>query len=43
MSTAEREEIKTPRGESAELRRSNEILPSASLSFARELDSDRSK
>jgi len=43
LSTAEREEIKKLRKEVAELRRSNEILRSASLFFARELDSDRSK
>ena len=43
LSSAEREEIKKLRKENAELRRSNEILRSASLFFARELDSDRSK
>jgi transposase len=43
LSTLEREEIKKLRKENAELRRSNEILRSASLFFARELDSDRSK
>ena len=43
LSTAEREEIKKLRKENQELRRSNEILRSASLFFARELDSDRSK
>jgi transposase len=43
LSTAEREEIKKLRRENAELRRSNEILRSASLFFARELDPDRPK
>ncbi len=40
---AEREEIKRLRKEVYELRRANEILKSASLFFARELDSDRPK
>ena len=43
LSTGEREEIKKLRRENAELRRANEILRSASLFFARELDPDRSK
>jgi transposase len=43
LSSSEREEIKQLRKENAELRRSNEILRSASLFFARELDSDRPK
>jgi len=43
LSSAEREEIKKLRKENAELRRSNEILRSASLFFARELDPDRPK
>ena len=43
LSTAEREEIKKLRKENAELRRANEILRSASLFFARELDPDRTK
>jgi transposase len=43
LSTAEREEIKKLRRENAELRRANEILRSASLFFARELDPDRPK
>ena len=43
MSTQEREEIRKLRRENFELRRANEILKSASLFFARELDSDRTK
>jgi transposase len=43
LSTAERDEIKKLRKENAELRRANEILRSASLFFARELDPDRPK
>jgi len=43
LSSGEREEIKKLRKENVELRRSNEILRSASLFFARELDSDRPK
>ena len=43
LSTAERDEIKKLRKENAELRRANEILRSASLFFARELDPDRTK
>jgi len=39
----EREEIKQLRREVFELRRANEILESASLFFARELDTDRPK
>jgi transposase len=42
-STSEREELKRLRKENYELRRANEILKSASLFFARELDSDRPK
>ena len=42
-SSAEREEIRKLRKEVYELRRANEILKSASLFFARELDSDRPK
>jgi transposase len=38
MSTQEREEIRKLRRENFELRRANEILKSASLFFARELD-----
>jgi transposase len=41
--SAEREEIRKLRQEVFELRRSNEILKSASLFFARELDSNRTK
>ena len=40
MSTQEREEIRKLRRENFELRRANEILKSASLFFARELDPD---
>ena len=39
--TAEREEIKKLRREVYELRRANEILKSASVYFAKELDADR--
>lgn len=39
----EREEIRELRKENYELRRANEILKSASLFFARELDPDRPK
>jgi transposase len=39
----EREEIRRLRKENYELRRANEILKSASLFFARELDPDRPK
>lgn len=41
LSTGEREEIRALRRENFELRRANEILKSASLYFARELDPDR--
>jgi transposase len=43
LSSQEREEIRKLRKENYELRRANEILKSASLFFARELDSDRPK
>jgi transposase len=43
LTTGEREEIRRLRKENAELRRANEILRSASLFFARELDPDRPK
>jgi transposase len=39
----EREEIKRLRKEVFELRRANEILKAASVSFATELDADRTK
>jgi transposase len=42
-SASEREELKRLRKENYELRRANEILKSASLFFARELDADRPK
>jgi transposase len=41
LSSEEREEIRKLRKEVFELRRANEILKSASLFFARELDPDR--
>ena len=41
LTTQEREEIRRLRKENFELRRANEILKSASLFFARELDTDR--
>ena len=41
LTTEEREEIRKLRRENFELRRANEILKSASLFFARELDPDR--
>jgi transposase len=43
LTTQEREEIRQLRKENFELRRANEILKSASLFFARELDPDRPK
>lgn len=43
LKTSEREELKALRRENYELRRANEILKSASLFFARELDPDRPK
>ena len=43
VSSEEREEIKKLRKENFELRRANEILKSASVFFAKELDSDRSR
>ena len=42
-SSGEREEIKRLRRENYELRRANEILKSASVYFAKELDADRPK
>lgn len=41
VTSEEREEIRKLRRENFELRRANEILKSASLFFARELDPDR--
>ena len=41
--SAEREEIKQLRKENYELRRANEILKSASVFFAKELDEDRTR
>jgi transposase len=41
--TAEREEIRKLRAEVFELRRANEILKSASVFFATELDADRTR
>jgi transposase len=43
LTTQERGEIRRLRKENFELRRANEILKSASLFFARELDPDRPK
>jgi transposase len=43
LTSNEREELVKLRRENFELRRSNEILKSASLFFARELDPDRPK
>jgi transposase len=43
LSSQERDEIRRLRKENYELRRANEILKSASLFFARELDQDRPK
>src|SRR3954447_26952598 len=42
-SSQEREEIKQLRRENYELRRANEILKAASVFFATELDTDRTK
>jgi transposase len=43
LTSQEREEIRRLRRENYELRRASEILESASLFFARELDPDRPK
>jgi transposase len=43
LSSEEREEIKKLRRENFELRRANEILKSASVFFAKELDPDRTR
>src|SRR5215207_9711970 len=42
-SNQEREEIRRLRAENFELRRANEILKSASVFFAKELDEDRTR
>jgi transposase len=42
-SSAEREEIRKLRQENFELRRANEILKSASVFFAKDLDEDRTR
>jgi len=43
LSGEEREEIRKLRKENYELRRANEILKSASVFFAKELDTDRTR
>ena len=43
LTSAEREEIRKLRREVFELRRANEILKSASVFFAKELDPDRTR
>jgi transposase len=43
LTTQEREQIRKLRKENYELRRANEVLKSASVFFAKELDPDRSK
>jgi transposase len=43
LSSEEREEVRKLRRENFELRRANEILKSASVFFAKELDPDRPK
>lgn len=43
VTSEEREEIRRLRKENFELRRANEILKSASVFFAKELDPDRSR
>lgn len=43
LTSQEREEIRQLREEVAQLRRANEILKSASVFFAKELDPDRTK
>jgi transposase len=43
LTSEEREEIRKLRKENFELRRANEILKSASVFFAKELDTDRTR
>jgi transposase len=43
LTTQEREEIRRLRKENQQLRRANEILKSASVFFAKELDPDRTR
>ena len=43
LSSQEREEIRKLRRENLELRRANEIMKSASVFFAKELDEDRTR
>jgi len=43
LTSEEREEIRKLRKENYELRRANEILKSASVFFAKELDTDRTR
>jgi transposase len=43
LTSEEREEIRKLRKENSELRRANEILKSASVFFAKELDPDRTR
>ncbi len=43
LTSEEREEIRKLRREVFELRRANEILKAASVFFAKELDTDRTK
>jgi len=43
LTSSEREELARLRGEVKELRRANEILKAASVFFAKELDTDRTK
>ena len=43
LKTNERDELKALRRENYELRRANEILKSASVFFAKELDEDRTR
>ena len=43
LTTAERDELKQLRKENAELKRANEILKAASVSFAQEIDRPRTR